>query len=121
MHQAVLLKPLFNQGLDIDIGAEADNVGLCSHDFIGAVEDDLLILLLVQGDRVVHFAAFLDENLVDLELDGLSLDDPLFDGIFTDKAIDVDILGLANSVRAVHRLKVYLGVEVGVVEHHVVR
>ena len=48
------------------------------------MQDDLLVLFFVQGERVAHFATLLDENLVDLQLDCLTLDDLLLHTILRD-------------------------------------
>ena len=54
----------------------------------------------------------LDENLVDLQLDGLTLHDLLLQSIFRHQSVDEHLLLLADSVCSVHRLQINLRVEV---------
>ena len=68
------------------------------------MEDDLLILFLVQCHRLVDFATLLDKNLIYLQLNGLSLDDLLFDGVLCHESVDIDVLPLANPMRSIHCL-----------------
>ena len=46
----------------------------------------------------------LDYNLIEFELHCLPLDHILLNRVFGYETVDVDLLGLANAVRAVHRL-----------------
>ena len=115
-----LFKPLPDKILDININAEADHISFCSHYFVGAMQNNFLVLLLVQGQRVVYFAAFLDKNLVDLELNGLTLDDSLLHGICSDQTVDINILALADSVCTIHCLQVHLRVEVRVIKDNMI-
>lgn len=54
----------------------------------------------------------LDDDLVQFEFDGLSLDDLLLDSLFRDEPVDVDLLLLSNTMGSVHSLYVRLRVPV---------
>ena len=62
----------------------------------------------------------LDKDLVNLQLDGLSLDDFLLDSVLGHQPVNVDILALTDSMRSIHCLQVDLRVEVGIKEYNVV-
>jgi len=82
----------------------------------------LLILLfrkstpLLRGDL-----ARLNDHLIELEPDGLSLDDLLLHSRLCDQSVDINFFLLPDSVGSVHGLEVHLGVPVGVIEDDVVR
>ena len=80
---------------------------------------DLFILFLTKTFRLSH-PSLLYNDLVQFQLDSLSLDYLFFDGVLGDESVDEDFLFLADSVGAVHGLVVDLGVPVGVVEDDVV-
>lgn len=51
----------------------------------------------------------------------LSFDDFFLYCVLRDKAIHVDLILLANPVRSVHGLEIYLGIPIRVVNNHSVR
>ena len=60
--------------------------------------------------------ALLNDELIELEFDGLPLNHLFLDTVFCDEAVYEDIFGLTNAVRAVHCLKIDLRVPVRVIQ-----
>lgn len=79
-------------------------------DLVGTVLDHVDEFILVGGLAADLRAALLDDELVEAELLRGTLEHLLFDGVLRDEAEDVDLLGLADTVGAVHRLQVGLRV-----------
>jgi hypothetical protein len=83
------------------------------------VQEDLLILVLAQV-LVDGFIALLDDYLIQLEFDSLTLNDLLFDSLHRNQSVDINVLLLTDSVRSIHCLQVDLRVPIGVVNDHMV-
>ena len=62
----------------------------------------------------------LNEDFVSLEFHSLSLDYLFFNCSFSDQAVHIDWLALANSMSTIHSLEVDLWIEVGVIQHDVI-
>lgn len=103
VHQAVIIKDLL----------------LLLQDLGSAVKQYFLILILGQRFLSCDFSRLYDYR-VDLELNRLTLQDHLFHRGFGDQSVDIDLLFLAYTVRAVHGLDVRLGVPIRVIEYNVV-
>lgn len=69
---------------------------------------------------VLGLVALLDDDRVEFELDGLSLNDLLLNRVSRDEPVNIDLLLLADSVRPVHGLQVYLRIPVAVKQDDVV-
>ena len=62
----------------------------------------------------------LDEDLVHLQFDSLTLYDFLFNSVLADQPVHVNLLLLADSVCPIHCLQVDLRVEIGVKQNDMV-
>ena len=83
------------------------------------MEKNLFIFILRQV-LVCSLMPLLNDDLVELELDGLALDDLLLDRLLRDQAVDKDLLLLSDTVGTVHRLQVNLRVPVRVIDYNMV-
>ena len=108
----VLLETLSNQSINVDVSSEGHHICLGCHDLLCSVQDNLLVLFLVQGHRLVHFATLLDKDRVNFQFDGLPLYDLFLDRVLSHKSINKDFLALAYSMSSVHCLKVDLRVKI---------
>mmetsp|Transcript_8505 Transcript_8505/g.28977 ORF Transcript_8505/g.28977 Transcript_8505/m.28977 type:complete len:798 (+) Transcript_8505:345-2738(+) len=110
--------PAGEDGVDVLVG---DPSPLRLEDLVRAVAHRVEGVLLGHGLGLVREAARLDDRRVHAQLELRALDHLLLDGVRHHEPVHVDLLALADAVRAVLRLEVRLGVPVRVVEDHRVR
>lgn len=79
-----------------------------------------LLVFFLRKIFVRGLMALLDYNLVNLELDSLSLNDLLFHRILGNQPIDKDLLLLTDSMGTVHRLQIDLWIPVRIIQDYVV-
>lgn len=71
---------------------------------------------LISSLRLCLEASLRHNHVVDLELSSCSLYNLFFNGVFSDEAVDYNILFLTDSVSPVNGLEVHLGIPIRVVD-----
>lgn len=62
----------------------------------------------------------LNDNLVEFELDCLSLNHFLLDRVLADEPVYIDVLLLTDTVSTVHSLQINLRIEIAVIKDHMI-
>ena len=114
----VLLNSFLNELVDIDIRS-VDLFNLLPHDGGSSMNQNLFVLFL-RKVFVLGLVSLLNDNSIQLELDGLPLDNLLLNTVFGDESVYIHILLLTNPMSSVHGLQIDLWIPIRVIENDVV-
>ena len=79
-----------------------------------------LLVLPLRKIFILGLMTLLNDNSVQLELDGLSLDDLLLNTVFGDESVYIYILFLTDPMSSVHGLQIDLWIPIRVIKNDVV-
>jgi hypothetical protein len=110
---------LLNNSIDIHEPIITEHLLLLLKNLCGSVNQYLLVFLLGKCLLRGHLPR-LDDDLIELQADSLSLQYLLLYSRLSNEAVDIYLLFLAYSMCTVHCLEVYLRVPIGVIEDDMV-